>query len=79
MEVKQENVTIPHAQISPGSIVSFSFDFQSRKSIPSNPIVFRVRNDLSWEIIMKTNSQKGNNQKGNITSFISIINDQIYR
>lgn len=33
-------------------IVTFSYDSFSQRSVPINPVVFRIRTDLSWEQVV---------------------------
>lgn len=36
-----------------GMIVTFSFEAHSRRELPVNPKIMRIRQDLSWDDIMK--------------------------
>lgn len=40
-----------------GDVVTFAYDNVIRASVPVNPIVVRVRNDMSWEQVLKENAQ----------------------
>lgn len=35
-----------------GEIVTFSYEKSFQKDIPSNPKIFRVRSDISWEDVV---------------------------
>ena len=35
-----------------GTIVSFSFELQARRDTPINPVIFRVRSDLTWDDVI---------------------------
>lgn len=45
----QKDIHIPTPSV--GVIVSFSYDYVQRRDIPVNPVVYRVRSDLSWDNI----------------------------
>eukprot|EP00026_Physarum_polycephalum_P002350 Phypoly_transcript_02356.p1 GENE.Phypoly_transcript_02356~~Phypoly_transcript_02356.p1 ORF type:complete len:908 (+),score=118.97 Phypoly_transcript_02356:113-2836(+) len=42
-----------HRQPIRGDIVTFSHDFQSRRSTPTNPVVHRIRSDMTWQDVIK--------------------------
>ncbi len=37
-----------------GDIVSFSYDNYSRRSLPINPKVYRLRHDMTWDYLVKS-------------------------
>eukprot|EP00026_Physarum_polycephalum_P002627 Phypoly_transcript_02635.p1 GENE.Phypoly_transcript_02635~~Phypoly_transcript_02635.p1 ORF type:complete len:741 (+),score=93.71 Phypoly_transcript_02635:157-2379(+) len=50
--VPAQNVLIPTPKI--GDVVTFSFDRSSRRELPVNPTITRVRTDLSWDDVLYT-------------------------
>jgi hypothetical protein len=36
-----------------GDLVTFSYTSYSRNSLPVNPVVYRVRTDISWEDVLQ--------------------------
>lgn len=69
-EVAADDVLISTPSM--GDIISFSFESNSRRELPVNPKIFRVRDDLSWSDVV-SNFQKDrqylngmNNKKTNI-------------
>ena len=40
-----------------GDVVSFTFDDFSKKSAPTNPMVYRIRTDITWENILATEEE----------------------
>lgn len=51
------------AKYEEGDVVSFDFDFFSKKQTPMNPIITRKRLDVSWENVVadfiRNNSSQG--------------------
>ena len=37
-----------------GDVVSFSYDHQARIEIPTNPKVYRIRDDLTWQDVLES-------------------------
>jgi hypothetical protein len=50
-EVPASDVLIPTPSI--GSVVTFCYESYSRKEVPLNPIITRIRADISWEEVMR--------------------------
>eukprot|EP00026_Physarum_polycephalum_P004416 Phypoly_transcript_04435.p1 GENE.Phypoly_transcript_04435~~Phypoly_transcript_04435.p1 ORF type:complete len:688 (+),score=101.45 Phypoly_transcript_04435:123-2066(+) len=48
--VPAENVHIPTP--APGDIVSFSYEANSRYDLPTNPQIYRIRGDVSWDDVV---------------------------
>ena len=49
--VPTEDVLIPKPTI--GDIVTFSFDANARRDVPTNPKIFRVRSDVVWDDLVR--------------------------
>jgi hypothetical protein len=52
LSVPSESVIIPTPTV--GDIVTFSFDTTSRRDLPFNPKIFRIRTDISWDDILRS-------------------------
>ena len=50
-DVPHTDILIPMPSI--GDVVSFSYDAHSRRDIPVNPKIFKVRTDISWEEVVQ--------------------------
>eukprot|EP00026_Physarum_polycephalum_P001458 Phypoly_transcript_01460.p1 GENE.Phypoly_transcript_01460~~Phypoly_transcript_01460.p1 ORF type:complete len:826 (+),score=126.37 Phypoly_transcript_01460:385-2862(+) len=50
-EVPARDVLIPTPPI--GSVVTFCYESYSRKDVPLNPIITRIRADISWEEVLR--------------------------
>jgi len=52
----------PTPDISPplavGDVVTFSYESYSRREVPLNPKIQRVRTDLSWEEVLQNEAQE---------------------
>eukprot|EP00026_Physarum_polycephalum_P000178 Phypoly_transcript_00178.p1 GENE.Phypoly_transcript_00178~~Phypoly_transcript_00178.p1 ORF type:complete len:1068 (-),score=137.60 Phypoly_transcript_00178:3031-5769(-) len=48
--VPNENVQV--SNVSVGDIVTFSYENQAKKDIPTNPKIYRIRNDVSWKDVV---------------------------
>ena len=48
--VPEQSVEVP--RLSVGDVVTFSYESFSRKHIPVNPIIHRLRTDLSWHHVI---------------------------
>lgn len=49
-----QNLQIREEKVQVGDIVSFSYDSFSRRSIPINVKIFRIRKDLEWEQVIES-------------------------
>eukprot|EP00026_Physarum_polycephalum_P001621 Phypoly_transcript_01623.p1 GENE.Phypoly_transcript_01623~~Phypoly_transcript_01623.p1 ORF type:complete len:1048 (-),score=160.89 Phypoly_transcript_01623:116-2998(-) len=57
------NFPVPFEQVqiptpSPGDVVSFSYDMHTRRDLPVNPVIYKLRNDLSWEDVVRNHVQE---------------------
>lgn len=52
-----ESVIITELLI-PGDIVTFSYDNYSRKEVPVNPKIIRIRSDMSWQDVIKNDASE---------------------
>lgn len=43
---------ITETLISPGDVVTFSYEVHARRELPVNPVIERVRFDVSWEDVV---------------------------
>jgi hypothetical protein len=48
-----------------GDVVSFSFDNSSRRALPTNPKLFRIRTDMPWENVLLEFAQRESETKQN--------------
>ena len=56
-EVTANSILIPTPAV--GAVVTFCFESYSRRDIPLNPIITRVRSDILWdELIRGTNLEQ---------------------
>lgn len=46
-----------HRQPLRGDIVTFSHDSQTRNATPTNPVVYRIRADLTWMDVIKSSKE----------------------
>lgn len=55
--VLQHNVK---AGVSPkrGDVVTFSYDDYSRRAVPVNPKIYRIRDDISWDTVVENFEQE---------------------
>lgn len=52
--LKDINISIPLV----GQIVTFSFESHSRREVPVNPKIQRIRNDVTWEELINTHNNE---------------------
>lgn len=50
--VPGKQVQVNTDQLMKGDVVTFSYSGHSRNAIPINPFIFKIRTDLSWQLIM---------------------------
>jgi hypothetical protein len=50
--VPPESVLTP--SLSVGDVVTFSFDANVRRDVPTNPKIFRIRTDVLWDEIVQS-------------------------
>lgn len=51
-EILRENIKTEPKPVR-GDVVTFSYDKYSQKSIPVNPVILRVRKDVTWEDVLE--------------------------
>ena len=56
MSVPPTSVMITN--ISVGDIVSFSYDNASRRLLPVNPKIYKIRTDVSWEDVVSNYNEE---------------------
>ena len=47
------NVHLP-ALVKEGEVVTFSYEISARRELPVNPIVSKIRRDVTWEDVLKS-------------------------
>ena len=52
-ELRPESI-LPSLSPKPGEVVSFSFENYSRRDVPTNPFVEKIRYDLTWENVLQS-------------------------
>jgi hypothetical protein len=57
--VPAENVELSPSSIpKQGDVVTFSHDVSSRRLVPMNPKIFRIRSDVSWEDVLAQHARE---------------------
>ena len=54
-----------------GDIVTFSHDYQTRRFAPSNPVVYRIRSDMTWQDVIKSSKEPVRQFLNGAASFLS--------
>jgi hypothetical protein len=76
--VPEQNVQVPNLKI--GDVVTFSYESYSRKHVPVNPVIHRVRTDLSWHNLANTlTGMKIHAIINNLAYIIKIINTSMFQ
>jgi hypothetical protein len=60
--VPATDVEIPTPRI--GEVVTFSYETMARRDVPTNPRIYRIRKDLSWEDVVANYLREGKNLTG---------------
>lgn len=58
----KDNVQVSSPKI--GEVVSFYFENNSRRDIPINPVIFKVRGDLEWEDVLQNYNNESEQRTG---------------
>jgi hypothetical protein len=45
---------VPHFTLKRGDVVTFSYETLSRRAVPVNPEILRVRTDLTWIDVVRS-------------------------
>eukprot|EP00026_Physarum_polycephalum_P002842 Phypoly_transcript_02851.p1 GENE.Phypoly_transcript_02851~~Phypoly_transcript_02851.p1 ORF type:complete len:717 (+),score=103.58 Phypoly_transcript_02851:98-2248(+) len=60
--VREDNIALPEDQakqgLSVGNIVSFSCSGFTNKHLPMDPTIYRIRQDLDWDDVLRTKQQR---------------------
>lgn len=59
--------------LGPGDVVTFSYEQHARREGPVNATIVRVRNDISWEHVVRNNSCERKFIQGILFHFILYI------
>lgn len=68
--VTRDNVETPR-DLEKGDVVTFAYDDYSRRSLPVNPKVYRIRDDLSWEEVLENYAAENTGPESEGTSSIA--------
>lgn len=49
-----ESILPLHRPCVVGDVVTFTYDRQARRNVPTNPRVTRIREDMSWQDLLQT-------------------------
>lgn len=62
----------PNMKVQPkkGDIVTFEFETASRREIPTNPTITRIRKDVSWDDVVRDHAKSSNNAIPSMQPFL---------